>query len=182
MLAVLKGVGWFLLTFVLTDLFLVLSYYFFMSKWAYRWSVYSVRKYLSNHGRGNFEDENQYIVGIDIVTRIIWVCVFALIGTILGVILVPPDRWLIVAVVLAAGLFALGSIKLELCFVIKIGRLKSVDEEAKCAYFVNLKNEVFTYDYGDPADRENLIEERKYLVADYLAFAMVGPVDEYEWG
>ena len=112
------------------------------------------------------------------------ICIGAMtvLGIILGALLVPPDRLLMAAVVISAGFFAIRCAQLEMCFAMRIGRLKSVNEKEQCALFVNLKNEEFSYEYDNLKIREKLVENRKYIVADYLFFEDVKPVDQYEWG
>ncbi len=181
MLAFLIACGWFILTFLLTSIAILILYCLFMSTWGYRWSAYSVERYLSSHGRGNFDNENEYITGVDVITRLIWVGVFTVVGIVVGTIIVPAERYLICAVVLGAGAFALLCVKIELCFVIRIGRLKGIDKQSKKAFFVNMKNEVFEYYYEDNLGAEDdFVENKKYIVVDYYSFSMVEPVDDYE--
>ncbi len=181
LLVLLKILGWFLLSFVLGIAVILISYYAFMSFGGYRWSIRSVISYLSGHGRGNFPDENQYIVGIDILTRIIWVCVYGVVSSIVGCILLP--NWpLRVGLLVAVVCFIIFMIHVELCFIIQIGRLESLDEYSRTAYFSDIgSNKVFTYHY-DEGGEKLLKPTKKYLVADYGIFAMFAAVDEYEWG
>jgi hypothetical protein len=73
-------------------------------------------------------------------------------------------------------------IHVELCFVIQIGRLESIDKCSRTAYFTDIgSDKVFTYHYGEETEGF-LQEKKKYLVADYGIFAMCATVDEYEWG
>lgn len=181
MLVLLKVFGWFMLSFMLCTIIIFVAYYVFMSYGGYRWSIRSAISYLSEHGRGNFPDENQYITGIDVMTRLIWVFVFAIVTGILGVFLLwnwPLRAGLIVAEIC----FMFLMVHIELCFIIQIGRLESIDRHSRTAYFTDIgSNQVFTYQYGE--DSEALLKEKKkYLVADYGIFAMFAGVDEFEWG
>lgn len=181
MLAVLKGFGWFFLVFILSLVVTTVAFHFFMSKWAYRWSIRSVINYLAKHGRGNFIDENTYIIGVDVLTRLIWVGVFGLIMIIIGC-LILPTRLMMAALICGVFVFMLVMWKFQRQFCIKIGRLTKVDYEKQIAFFVNLKNEEFTYEYIDAESATAaLTVGKKYLVADYGIFGMFGPVDEYEW-
>lgn len=181
MLVLLKVLGWFMLSFVLCTIIIFVAYYAFMSYGGYRWSIRSAISYLLEHGRGNFPDENQYITSIDVMTRLIWVFVFAIVTGILGAFLLwnwPLRVGLIVAEICFMFLMA----HIELCFIIQIGRLESIDRYSRTAYFTDIgSNKVFTYQYGE--DSEALLKEKKkYLVADYGIFAMFAGVDEFEWG
>lgn len=181
LLVLLKILGWFLLAFILGMAVVMVTYYLFMCFGAYRWSIRSAIAYLSGHGRGNFPENNQYIVGRDILTRIIWVCVYGVLSSIIGCVLLP--NWpLKIGLLFAVCCFIIFMIHIELCFYIQIGRLESVDTHSRTAYFTDIgSNKVFTYHY-DEGGEKLLKEKKKYLVADYGMFAMFAAVDEYEWG
>jgi hypothetical protein len=151
-----------------------------MSFFAYRWSIRSVVDYLSSHGRGNFPEENEKIIAVDVLTRVVWVLVFAFVFGIVGSMFVPnwASRF---GFILADICFLLLMIHIELCFMIHIGRLESLDTEAKVAYFTEIgSNKVFDHIYDE--DGEDLLREKmKYLVADYGIFSMYVAVDDYEW-
>lgn len=186
LLVLLKMVAWFLVMLIVGAVLSIIAYYCFMYYGGYRWSIHSVRRYLDSHGRGNFPKENRYIIGIDIMTRLIWVAVFTVVLSIVGCILLP--NWsLRIGLICAEISFALLMAHVELCFMIRIGRLASIDKEGCTAYFESLdgnSQKVFTYYYGDHDEEgeRHLKEGRKYLVADYGIFKMYGAIDDYEWG
>ena len=184
MLDLLKSIGWFLLVSVVTMISVTVSYWLFMNYFGYRWSIRSVERYLSYHGRGNFAEENRYIIGVDIITRLVWVTVFSVLFSAIGVLLLP--NWLLKGGLLfAVGCFLCLMSWMEMHFSIRIGRLASVDEWNKKAYFEGLdgsSEEVFCYEYESDNSRDLLLEKKKYIVADFVSFKMFGAADEYEWG
>ena len=115
------------------------------------------------------------------LTRVIWVFVFALVTGILVCAFLPS--WALkLGFILAEICFIVLMLHVEMCFLIRIGRLESLDTVARVAYFTDIgSNDVFTHHYD--IEGEDLLKERKkYLVADYGIFSMFAAVDEYEWG
>ena len=183
-LALLKGFGWFMLAYVLALGIVIAFYYVFMNLFGYRWSVISAREYLSQHGRGYRQEENRYAIGVDIMTRLLCVLCFSIIGAIFGFIFLPS--WVLKSGMLF-GMFCFTILAawIEIHFTIQIGKLSSIDTNSNVAYFENLCDigkDVFSYCVSDSEGLERLFEGKKYIVVDFVYFKMFGPIDDYEWG
>ena len=181
MLVLLQYIGWLVLAVIIGVIVFVVSYYTFMSYGGYRWSIRSVIKYLSSHGRGWRTKDNVYIVGVDIDRRLSCVRVFALVAFIASLWLAP--NWIFrIGFVIADAIFILGMSYIELLFVIHIARLESLEPEARVAYFRDIDSDnLFEYVY-DEGGEALLCKHKTYLVANYGIFSMFAAINDYEWG
>ena len=179
-LVFLQNLGWCVLVFVLAFCVVWASYRIIMIRFGYKWSIKRLRDYLSDHGRGNFADENTYVAGRDILTRLICVVLYGLLMLIIGILIVST-RAQMAGIILACGIFMILGVKLEMGLMVRIGRLTGVDADTHEASFVTLNNEKFSFVYKSDDTPDRLVENRKYYVMDYGAFVIFGPIDAYEW-
>lgn len=183
LLDLLKDAGWFMLAFLGGALVIALLYGVLMNRLVYRLSYFRVRHYLDEHGRGNFPEENNYMIGKDIFTRLASVVLFTLITAVPGCIYLP--NWpLKIGFALAEFSFLFLMTWIEARYTIRVGRLVSVDEVNHVAYFESLDqlyDAGFCYCYERKDSRDFLCEEKKYVVVDYPLFKMLGIVDVCEW-
>lgn len=186
MFVLLKTLAWFLLFLFANILIELIIYYAFMSFFAYRWSIRSSIIYLLANGCGNRPDRNIFIAGVDILTRLIWVNVYAAVYIIAELALITyrirvdylTKGAMITGLVVAILFFVVVIGQIERHSMFRIGRLVGVDKTSRVAFFTDLSdNKAFTYSYGEEKE-EYLQRNSTYLVADYSSiFAMFVSMD-----
>lgn len=185
MLVLLKSVGWFILAFFVGLAVTVLIYKLFMIFFGYTWSVRAVSVYLDCHGRGNRKEENFRAICVDIFTRLMWVLVFSILATVIGCLFLP-NLALKCGLIMAVVSFFVLIGWIEMHYSIRVGRLASIDEEGRVAYFESLdgveERDVFCFSYDYADNREYLRENMKYIVVDFVWYKMFVIADKYEWG
>lgn len=185
MLVLLKSVGWFLAAYILGTVAISMIFKLFMMFFGHTWSVRSACRYLDSHGRGNRQEENFRAIVIDIFTRMMWVLVFAIASTVLGCLFLP-NLALKIGFLMAVLCFFVLIGWIEMHYSIRIGRLASVDDEGRVAYFESLDGignlDVFYFTYDYDGNREFLCDGMKYVVVDYVCYKMFVIADKYEWG
>ena len=179
MLELLKNIGWVLLGFFSVSIGLIAVFRVFMVFGGYRWSIFSVKHYLKSHGRGCLEEENRFVIGVDLVTRMLWVLVFGVATIILGWVFMPSIP-LKIGAILGASSFLTLVTWIEMHFTIRIGSVVFIDEREHVAYFDSLDgrgNSGFCL-YFSRGREKYLKKDKKYLVSEITNYYAL--VDDYD--
>ena len=180
MIAFLQGLGIFIVSFVLWLIFTIGCYYFVMTRFLYIRSCYISIEFLSNHGRGYDSAENENMAYCDLFVRIAWVFLVAVVCTFLGCFL-ALTRLQMVAVILSCTVFGYFFFRIEVSYRMLVGRLSYLNKYKQIAHLIDIDGNEFDYDYSKEKDTSFFVEGKKYLVADFIIFGRMIPVDEYEW-